>query len=276
MPTGHYRCRASTACRRSGRTSGLRTRRPASGRAGKVEIVYLARVAELARPEPPLPGLTDERTVGVNGTRISARLDGRRIGLIEVAALDEPSRYPRNGGLADVGNLHVEEAHRRRGVATWLLGRAAAWLELGGVERLLDYATPDETALVAFLAKAGFSELTRTSVGGHARRAPSARVDGGHPARRQRKLEPEHAARARLAREADPAAVRLDDLARHRRPSPLPAMPLSRASPRKNFVNMRGWCSVGMPMPSSRTSTRTDAVRDRAPAPRRGRRRAST
>ena len=60
------------------------------------------------------------------------------------------------------GNLQVEEAYRRRGVATWLLGRAAAWLDLGGVERLLDYATPDETASVAFLAKAGFSELTRT------------------------------------------------------------------------------------------------------------------
>ena len=132
---------------------------------GRIEIVYLALVAELARPEPPLPGLTAERTVGVNGTRISARLDGRRIGLIEVSALDEPSRHPRNGGLADVGNLHVEEAYRRRGVATWLLGRAAAWLELGGVERLLDYATPDETASAAFLAKAGFTELTRTERG---------------------------------------------------------------------------------------------------------------
>ena len=29
------------------------------------------------------------------------------------------------GGWADVGNLHVDEAYRRQGVATWLLGQAA-------------------------------------------------------------------------------------------------------------------------------------------------------
>jgi hypothetical protein len=71
---GRCRCRASTVCRRSGRTSGLGTRgRLQAGRKGR--IVYLALVAELAR-RSSLPGLTTERTVGVNGTRISARLDG--------------------------------------------------------------------------------------------------------------------------------------------------------------------------------------------------------
>ena len=37
----------------------------------------------------------------------------------------------------------------------------------------------------------------------------------------------------------------------------MPAIPLSRASPRKNFVKICGWCSAGMPIPWSRTWTVT-------------------
>jgi len=128
---------------------------------GRVEVVHVARVSGLARPS--MDGLVPTRTVGVNGTRISAVRDGDVLGYIEVDTnLDTGSRMSRLGGWADVGNLQIEEGYRRQGVGGWLLGQAAGWLELGGVTRLLDYASVDDAAYRAFLAKAGFQELTRT------------------------------------------------------------------------------------------------------------------
>jgi hypothetical protein len=53
-------------------------------------------------------------------------------------------------------------------VATWLLGQAAEWLDLGQVARLLAYASPEDSgdgSSRAFLAAAGFRELTRTQRG---------------------------------------------------------------------------------------------------------------
>jgi GNAT superfamily N-acetyltransferase len=138
---------------------------------GHVEIVLLARVDELPRPaEPPLPGLALRRSVGINGTRLSAAAGDEVVGYIEVDAnLAQAGRLAHLGGWADVGNLHVAEAYRRRGVATWLMGQAADWLRLARVERLLGYAWPRETERLALLAKLGFRELTRTARGWHHR-----------------------------------------------------------------------------------------------------------
>jgi GNAT superfamily N-acetyltransferase len=128
---------------------------------GRTEVVHVGVVAVLARPS--LDGVVAARTVGVNGTRISAVRDGRVLGYIEVDTnLDTGSRMSRLSGWADVGNLHVDEGYRRQGVGRWLVGQAAGWLELGGVTRLLDYAGVEEEEYRAFLAKAGFRELTRT------------------------------------------------------------------------------------------------------------------
>ncbi len=90
------------------------------------------------------------------------------IGYIEVDILQEGQRLTRHGGWADVGNLCVAEKYRRRGIATWLLGQAAGWLELAHIDRLLDYtslddpAQPGETGYRMLLAASGFTELTRT------------------------------------------------------------------------------------------------------------------
>jgi|HubBroStandDraft_1064217.scaffolds.fasta_scaffold03053_7 GNAT superfamily N-acetyltransferase len=141
---------------------------------GDIGITYLARVQDLACPAgPPVTGLSVRRSVGINGTRLSAILDEHEIGYIELEIFDEGERLPRHGGWADVGNFHVTERYRRRGVATWLLGQAARWLRLAQVERLLDYSTlePDEdtgrddAGYRAFLATAGFLELSRTRRG---------------------------------------------------------------------------------------------------------------
>ena len=87
---------------------------------------------------------------------------------------EEGERLSRHGGWADEGNLHVTEEHRRRGVATWLIGLAADWLTLAHVDRLLTYAWlepsrdgtgQDHTGYRAFLAASGFTELSRTRRG---------------------------------------------------------------------------------------------------------------
>jgi GNAT superfamily N-acetyltransferase len=68
-----------------------------------------------------------------------------RIGFMEVDTnLDDAVSLSRLGGWADVGNLHVAEEHRRRGVGTWLVAQAAEWLRLARVERVLEYASPDQ------------------------------------------------------------------------------------------------------------------------------------
>ena len=141
---------------------------------GHTEIVYLARVDELPRPtEIPVSGLSVRRSVGMNGTRLSAVLGEDVIGYIEVETFDEGERLPRHGGWADIGNLHVTERYRRRGVGSWLLGQAANWLRMADVDRLLDYAWLDGTDpggvdyadYRAFLPAVGFQELTRTRRG---------------------------------------------------------------------------------------------------------------
>jgi GNAT superfamily N-acetyltransferase len=141
---------------------------------GHTEIVYLARVDDLPRPAAvPIDGLAVRRTAGTNGTRLSAVLGEHVIGCVEVETFDAGERLPRHGGWADVGNLRVAEPYRRRGVASWLLGRAADWLRLPDVGRVLDYAWLDGTDpggldyadYRAFLPAAGFQELTRTRRG---------------------------------------------------------------------------------------------------------------
>jgi GNAT superfamily N-acetyltransferase len=134
---------------------------------GHTEIVLLARVDELPRPaEPPVEGLEAGRTLGINGTRLYGSLAGQPIGYIEVDTnLAQGGRLAQLGGWADVGNLHVDEAYRRQGVASWLFGQAADWLRLARVDRLLDYAWPEEEDRLALLRRLGFRELTRTTRG---------------------------------------------------------------------------------------------------------------
>jgi hypothetical protein len=139
---------------------------------GHTEVVYLARVADLPRlASPPLAGLCARRSVGLSGTRLSAVLGGEVIGYIEVEIRTDGERLARQAGWADVGNLHVSERHRRRKVATWLLGQAADWLELAHVDRLLDYSYTEEADAGqandyrAFLSGLPFTPLTRTRRG---------------------------------------------------------------------------------------------------------------
>lgn len=130
---------------------------------GATEIIYIASVDELPRHQAaPIEGLVLRRSVGINGTRLSAAVTGTVAGFIEVDTLEDTGRAPRNSRFADIGNLHITEEYRRRGVARWLIGQAGDWLRLAGVDRVLDYSRPEQKECVAFLAAMGFRELTRT------------------------------------------------------------------------------------------------------------------
>lgn len=141
---------------------------------GHSEIVYLARLADLTRPaQPPIPDLALVRSVGMNGTRLSAVLGHEVIGYIEVEIREKSERLSARSRWADIGNLRVTENYQRRGVASWLVGQAADWLDLAQVDGLLGYSYADSSNpdncdprdIQAFLAAAGFRELSRTRRG---------------------------------------------------------------------------------------------------------------
>jgi GNAT superfamily N-acetyltransferase len=133
---------------------------------GRVEILLVAKVADLPTPaDPPLPGLELRRTLGT-WPRFAAMLGEERVGYVEIDTyVGGRSNLSHSTGWADIGNLFVREQDRRKGVATWLLGHAAEWLRLGEVSRLVTYATPDEKDELAFDASVGFRELVRTERG---------------------------------------------------------------------------------------------------------------
>ena len=130
-------------------------------RGDRDELVYLADVSALPAR---VPGLEVVRTLGAAGTRFTARQGDADVGYVEVdTGIGGTGTIASPGGLADVGNLHVDPAHRRRGIASALLGEAADWLRLAGVSRLLDYTAPDDAGYRAFLEHCGFRLLTRTA-----------------------------------------------------------------------------------------------------------------
>lgn len=132
----------------------------------RTEVVLLADVAAIRMPPAPMDGLSVQRALGSSGTRLTAVLDGAAVGYVEVDGRHAAGgRSVQHDGWADIGNLHVAGSHRRRGVAGWLLGQAAEWLRLGHVDRVLDYADPDDEGYLTFLRHAGFTELTRTTRG---------------------------------------------------------------------------------------------------------------
>lgn len=127
---------------------------------GRTEDVLVATTEALRAQTGAADTLHVRRTVGINGTRFTA-LDGNSaLGYLEIDTnLGEAGRFSRGTGWADVGNLHVEPRDRFAEVAGWLLQRAADWLELGGIGRLLTYSSADDPD-AEFWRQAGFTRLT--------------------------------------------------------------------------------------------------------------------
>ncbi|MFC8089805.1 GNAT family N-acetyltransferase [Streptomyces sp. NPDC057301] len=132
---------------------------------GNTEVILIAQVADLPAHEPR-SGETVERTLGECGTRFTAYADGHALGFIEVdTSLSRPERQARGTGLADIGNLHTDPTTYGEGLEHRLLGAAADWLRLCGVDRLLAHEGATDDMVIDRLTSAGFRELTRTDRG---------------------------------------------------------------------------------------------------------------
>jgi GNAT superfamily N-acetyltransferase len=131
---------------------------------GKTEILSWVELERVAAKQAP-PGLTLERSVGKNGTRFTAVAESGPVGMIEVETNAGGVLFAQQSRWADIGNLCVDEALRRKGIASWLLAEAADWLRRGGATHLLAYAWPEQTDELGFCAANGFEELVRAERG---------------------------------------------------------------------------------------------------------------
>jgi GNAT superfamily N-acetyltransferase len=136
---------------------------------GRREATFGGWLAPIPAPgEPPLPGLSVERSLGRGQTRFTARLAGEAIGHCECAAdLTRGGALPALRGWAELGELAVADGWRGRGVGGWLVRHAAAWLRLGGCDRVvLSVDAGDEAAGAGrFYQRLGWDALTRHRLG---------------------------------------------------------------------------------------------------------------
>jgi GNAT superfamily N-acetyltransferase len=103
--------------------------------------------------------------VGPLATSFNAVLDSEVVGVFEVD--DNHSgggSRMRLAGWADEGNHWVRDDLRGRGIGSWLVRHAAAWLRLGGTDRLLTYVTEDDQRdrCFAYYARYGLRPINRT------------------------------------------------------------------------------------------------------------------
>jgi GNAT superfamily N-acetyltransferase len=154
---------------------------------GQVEIVYAGTIDSLAVPGgPPVRGVTVQRRLGPLGTAFNAVLDGEVVGTYEID--DDLTRGGANlafSGWADECNHWVRQDLRGKGIGSWLVGHAGAWLRLGGTSRLLAYAIENEHVdrCTRHYARCGLMPVNRT-VRGWRRDAPPDRHQGDQAPRR--------------------------------------------------------------------------------------------
>ena len=90
-------------------------------------------------PPAPLDGLRLGRRLGPGGaTRLGAWHGGREVGACDLRTdLSEGGALPALAAWATIEDFEVEDAWRGRGVGTWLLTHAVAWMRLAGCTRVL-------------------------------------------------------------------------------------------------------------------------------------------
>jgi GNAT superfamily N-acetyltransferase len=135
----------------------------------QAEAVYGGMLDGLPPPgAPPLPYLAVRRSVGRFGVTFAGEIDGEPVGHCEcVSNLTSGGALPALGGWAELAELEVREPWRNRGVGGWLVRHAAAWLRLGGCDRIVLAVTQDDEARGAgrFYRRCGWDVLARMSQG---------------------------------------------------------------------------------------------------------------
>jgi GNAT superfamily N-acetyltransferase len=99
----------------------------------------------------PVEGMTIRRIVrGDSGVGYSAFIDGQEVGYCQFTAdLTEGGTRPALRGWAELTELQVSEAWRRRGIATWLMSHMVDWLRLAGCDRIVFSVTAEDEAAAA-------------------------------------------------------------------------------------------------------------------------------
>ncbi|HEY3142251.1 MAG TPA: GNAT family N-acetyltransferase [Acidimicrobiales bacterium] len=133
---------------------------------GQVEVQLAGSLSGVDGPgDAPIEGLVLQRAVGPLATSFNALLDGEAVGVFEVDDNHSGGGSKiRLAGWADECNHWVQEDLRGRGVGTWLLRHGAAWLRLGGTERLLVYLIENEQldAGLRYYGRHGLRPINRT------------------------------------------------------------------------------------------------------------------
>ena len=133
------------------------------------EAIYGGQLGQIAPPgDSPIAGMTIRRSTGLFGTRFIATIDGQDAGHCEcVSDLTEGGVLPALRGWGELAELEVREPWRNRGIGAWLVRHAAAWLRLGGCERIvLAVAAEDEAAGAGrFYERHGWRALVRLQRG---------------------------------------------------------------------------------------------------------------
>src|ERR687884_620254 len=80
-------------------------------------------------------GTTRPRTAGGSGAHFTAILEGQPVGDCEcIPDLTEGGALPALRGWGELTEMEVVEQWRNRGIGTWLIQHAVAWLRLGGCD----------------------------------------------------------------------------------------------------------------------------------------------
>ncbi len=136
---------------------------------GRTEILLAGPLDGAGAPGPaPIEGLVVRREVGHLTTAFIAVLDGEVIGYAHVRGdLTRGGTLSCLAGWADMWELRVEPEFRNRGVATWLVRTAVAWLRLGSSSHMLADVAPDmeDPEMERFYARFGWYEIGRSRRG---------------------------------------------------------------------------------------------------------------
>jgi GNAT superfamily N-acetyltransferase len=131
----------------------------------RAEAIYGGELARVPAPSaPPVAGVRLRRVVGETTVGFVAVLDDRELGVCECDLdLTLGGARPALNGWAELANMQVEADWRGRGLGTWLVGHAVAWLRLGRYQRIvLTTGIEDEVAGSGrFYRRLGWEVLAR-------------------------------------------------------------------------------------------------------------------
>jgi GNAT superfamily N-acetyltransferase len=128
------------------------------------EALFGGTIEQVGLPKPPIADLQIGRTTGRFGTRFSARLGEQVVGDCEcISDLTAGGALPALRGWGELAELEVREPWRNRGIGTWLVQHALAWLRLGGCTRIVLSVAAEDAAAGAerFYQRFGWDALAR-------------------------------------------------------------------------------------------------------------------